>query len=354
MFSKESSYKSTNGGYRKYVYAAVGATAAMLGGAALFGDVQTEGDFKSDLQLNLVNFYSDHHDYHVNLSKNIDSLKIEGETRYQDTIQALLDITELKDKGVIKNKALPGIQNAAKQQDGNVKFGDKTVANTVEPKKITESFGKSAEFIAEVKEVFPKDYVTLQSLRQNLKDHHFDLGTQIKDVEMMSTTTKDNIDRPVRKLNLRKKYKERNNGKVPPNKDAMIWKYEIRQMEGSIKKQLAKIKIVLKNLDVIQKGCDATAEKIKILLISMKKALTKRIEDKKYNITQEQEKLKTIKCPWWEAIFTLGIACGKYASQRNAIRNMVRGMEREVEVAKRINKRFNYFDHLTNNAKELT
>ena len=43
MFNKSNEdYKSKNSGWRKYVYAAIGATAVFLGGAALYGDVQED------------------------------------------------------------------------------------------------------------------------------------------------------------------------------------------------------------------------------------------------------------------------------------------------------------------------
>jgi hypothetical protein len=57
MFSKtDTTYKSQTGGYRKYVYAGIAATAAMLGGAALFGDFNTTQDLDADLTTNLVSF----------------------------------------------------------------------------------------------------------------------------------------------------------------------------------------------------------------------------------------------------------------------------------------------------------
>lgn len=48
MFSKQdTTFKSQNGGYKKYVYATLGASAAMLGGYALYNNTQDE--FNSEL-----------------------------------------------------------------------------------------------------------------------------------------------------------------------------------------------------------------------------------------------------------------------------------------------------------------
>lgn len=74
--------------------------------------------------------------------------------------------------------------------------------------------------------MFPKEYETITKLRQDLKIHHVDLANQIKDVELMAQTTKDNLRRSVRKLNLRKRYE--GEGRLSPTMDVKIWKYEIK------------------------------------------------------------------------------------------------------------------------------
>jgi hypothetical protein len=276
--------------------------------------------------------------------------------RQQETIQSLLDITEMVSKDqakAAKKGGLKALQDGGKQQSKNVAYGKGTTDGTVKPKEITKAFGKSAQFAADVKDLYPNQYKELVGLRQNLRDHHFDLGEQIKDVEMMATTTMDNAHLPIRKLNLRKKYEARD-GKVKPNMEAKIWKYEINKIAGSIEKQLVKIKVILAQLDKIQKGCDATAGKIEILLIALKKEIMNKIKEKKVEVADLQEKLKNIKCPWWEAVFTLGFGCKKYGNMRNEIRDKMRGLERYIAAAGNINDRFNYFDHLKENAKHLT
>lgn len=63
-------------------------------------------------------------------------------------------------------------------------------------------------------------------MRQDLKIHHFTLSNTIKDVELLAASTKQNLRRSIRKLNLRAKYLD--NGKITPTFDAKIWKYEVK------------------------------------------------------------------------------------------------------------------------------
>ena len=94
MFSKsDTTYKSQTGGYRKYVYAAIGATAALLGGAAIFGDVQnTEESFSVEAGEHFVNFLSDHRDFFVNQHNVVTELIEEGQMRQVETMEAILEL----------------------------------------------------------------------------------------------------------------------------------------------------------------------------------------------------------------------------------------------------------------------
>jgi hypothetical protein len=87
MFSKtDQTYKSQNGGYRKYVWAAIGATAAVLGGAALFGNIQNEESFNQEATEHFVNFLSNHKDYMMNQHNVATELIAEGQERQADTM----------------------------------------------------------------------------------------------------------------------------------------------------------------------------------------------------------------------------------------------------------------------------
>lgn len=107
-----------------------------------------------------------------------------------------------------------------------MKYGEKVGKESVDPKKIQQSFADSAQFNAEIAKMFPKSYVAISGLRQDLKVHHFDLMNTIKDVELLATSTKDNLRRAIRKLDLRKKYIAGDG--LNANTDAKIWKYEIK------------------------------------------------------------------------------------------------------------------------------
>ena len=74
--------------------------------------------------------------------------------------------------------------------------------------------------------MFPKEYIVVTKLRQDLKIHHFDLVAAVKDVELLASTTKDNLANSVKRLNLRKKYLD--DGRLKPNTDAKIWKYQVK------------------------------------------------------------------------------------------------------------------------------
>ena len=86
--------------------------------------------------------------------------------------------------------------------------------------------------------MFPADYAKVTKHRQDLKVHHFDLANIIKDVELLAQSTKDNIGRSVRKLNLRKKYDDK--GKLTPSFDAKIWKYEVKNQVSDLTNQFEK------------------------------------------------------------------------------------------------------------------
>jgi len=61
-----------------------------------------------------------------------------------------------------------------------------------------------------------------------LKLHHFTLSNTIKDVELLASSTKSNLRRSVRKLDLRKRYVDDAGKELKPTTDLKIWKYEIK------------------------------------------------------------------------------------------------------------------------------
>jgi DNA repair ATPase RecN len=115
-----------------------------------------------------------------------------------------------------------------------------------------------------------------------LKVHHFDLANQIKDVELMAQTTKDNLRRSVRKLNLRKKYE--GTPKLSPSFDVKIWKYEIKTQLSDLQTQLEKANAIIKVLEKLQKDCARTADNLNNTLLSLKEQLKKKIEAGKVKV----------------------------------------------------------------------
>jgi len=80
--------------------------------------------------------------------------------------------------------------------------------------------------------MFKEEYGVVTKLRQDLKVHHFDLANAIKDVELLATTTKDNLRRSIKKLALRKRYLE--GDRLKPSTDAKIWKYEVKYQSADL------------------------------------------------------------------------------------------------------------------------
>jgi len=146
-------------------------------------------------------------------------------------MQAILNLNK-SGKVDMKGKVVPGLKGGKDSLDKNVKFGDKTAKGTVKPEAVTKSFGDSAQFAAEINKMFPKEYKVVVQLRQDLKIHHFDLANSIKDVELLATTTKDNLRRSIKKLALRKRYLE--GDRLKPSTDAKIWKYEVKYQSADL------------------------------------------------------------------------------------------------------------------------
>ena len=70
--------------YKKYLFAALGVTAVMLGGFAIFYEIQ-EDDFNFEAAHHFINFLSNHKDHMVSTHNTLDDLIIEGRERKVDT-----------------------------------------------------------------------------------------------------------------------------------------------------------------------------------------------------------------------------------------------------------------------------
>lgn len=215
----------------------------------------------------------------------------------KDAALELLTTLNKSAKLDIAGKTKPALQNGSKALKDNVKFGEKTTTNTVKPEEVKKNFGDSAQFAAEIAKMFPKEYEVVTKLRQDLKIHHFDLGNQIKDVELLASMTKDNLRRSIRKLALREKYLEGN--KLKPSTDAKIWKYECKSQISDLGISLEKCNAIVKVLEKLQKDCARTADDLNSVLLKIKEMLKKSIAAKKLSIADLEKRAAAAKCSFW-------------------------------------------------------
>jgi hypothetical protein len=116
--------------------------------------------------------------------------------------------------------------------------------------------------------MFPKSYTAITGLRQDLKIHHFELMNTIKDVELLAQSTKDNLRRSFRKLDLRKKYIEGDG--LSPNTDEKIWKYEVKSQIADLTNSMERCNEIVAVLKRLQKDCAKTQDNIENELEAMK------------------------------------------------------------------------------------
>lgn len=199
--------------------------------------------------------------------------------------------------------------------------------------------------------MFPKEYAIVAKLRQDLKIHHFELSNAIKDVELLADTTKNNLRRSIRKLNLRKKYLTED--RLKPNTDAKIWKYEVKSQIADLTVSYDRCTAIVGVLDKLQKDCARTSDDLKNVLKNIKELLKTRMEEKKIKIQEMEAKLKEAHCGFWDAMFTLGISCIKAGNMRAELEKTKRIFENELRVAERLNKRMHYFDGLKTLSNQL-
>lgn len=200
--------------------------------------------------------------------------------------------------------------------------------------------------------MFPEEYGIITTVVTALKLHHFDLGNQIKDVNLLAQTTKDGIGRAVRKLNLRKKYE--GNGKLTPTFDVKIWKYEIKTQNSELAEQIKKGRAIIAILEKLQKDCAKTADDLNNVLLVIKEKLLKRIEESKAKVEDLKKQAAAAKCSFWEMIFTFGAACRAASKLKNELNSKIGSLKREIAAGEKVDRRFDYFDGLKNLAGTLT
>jgi N-methylhydantoinase B/oxoprolinase/acetone carboxylase alpha subunit len=126
----------------------------------------------------------------------------------------------------------------------------------VNPEEIQKNFADSADFQAKIARLFPTQYDKVQKLRQDLKIHHFELSNITKNVELLASSTKQNLRRSIRKLQLREKYE--NSDRLTPETDVKIWKYEIKSQIYDLTYSMEKCSNIVKELEKLQEDCART------------------------------------------------------------------------------------------------
>lgn len=108
----------------------------------------------------------------------------------------------------------------------NVIWGEQVTVKTVDVKAIDRSFDDSKKFVAEIKSRFPNSHARIVSLRNDLKQHHFDLSGVIQDVSLMADSTEHGASKVERNLGLRARLMQKgkiNNSKEGLMMDVKLW-----------------------------------------------------------------------------------------------------------------------------------
>jgi hypothetical protein len=98
------------------------------------------------------------------------------------------------------------------------------------------------------------------------------LSNSIKDVELLASSTKNNLRRSVRKLSLRDK--KLNDGELKPTTDVKIWKYEVKSQIADLTVSLEKCNEIVKVLEELQVATARTSDNLKAVLLKVQENLT--------------------------------------------------------------------------------
>lgn len=90
------------------------------------------------------------------------------------------------------------------------------------------------------------------------------MSKNILDTELLAQSTKDNLHRSFKKLELRKKFKDA--GRMKPRVDYKIWEMEVKIQTGDLQNSLEKCKKIVAALDKLQRDCTKTHDNITLEL----------------------------------------------------------------------------------------
>lgn len=140
-------------------------------------------------------------------------------------------------------------------------------------------------------------------MKRDLKLHHLELANLIKDVSVHAESTKDNLERVARKLNLRNKYKAR----IKPVQDYKIWQYEIDTLIHDLEYSSKNLTPVIAKISKLQKDCVRAADNLDNVILQIKTNLKNEIAKLGYNIAAKEKEYNAIGgCSFWSNLFSFG------------------------------------------------
>jgi hypothetical protein len=151
--------------------------------------------------------------------------------------------------------------------------------------KLTKIFGELQQFTGDFYHLFPEEYNKVNEIKKELKLNYFELLYLNKQVELMASTTKSNLDQPIRKLNLRKKYLD--DGRLRPETDQKIWNREVMYMKNSLTDQRTKLDGIVQHLRELQAKCAKVHETLKELIKVIKMKYKKMELDRQYEFAKK-------------------------------------------------------------------
>lgn len=253
----------------------------------------------------------EHHKFASDQHKVLGELIEEGSQNQVAVVGAIAAIKGAAAFAAAKGPIIQGAVSIFK----NVVWGGDVAKKTIDPKKIDASFDNAAKFNAEIAKRFPKSYAIVHELRTALKAHHFDLSNTIQDVALLADSTKFNVNKTIKKLNLRQKFVDAGRMKERgPLLDLKVWTYTIRRQVTDLEDSMAKCDTIIKILTQLQKDVGEVKDKLDAELEKIRGNLESHITGLRAKMADLEQQLKATGCinnsaELLRAIFTLGIAC---------------------------------------------
>lgn len=213
--------------------------------------------------------------------------------------------------GAFAEVAGPLVQGVGKIA-GNLIWGSGVAVKTVNPEKIDAAFNDSKTFVAEIRKRFPNSYEVIRKQREQLKQYQNDLSGIIQDLSLMADSTRNDTNKTIRTLNLRRKILAKHT--MNHKKDVKIWDKAISEQINSIEDSMKKCDLIIHQLKLLQVAVKKCADTLENEIDTLRKRVAASSAQMKYKLDNIEKKLKSIGCvnngkELLRAIFTLGLAC---------------------------------------------